>query len=63
MRHRNPHLANPVRQSPRLGPGNDASPRIGCVVVTPTPSPARPDWLLAALAFALTLVATIGLSL
>jgi hypothetical protein len=36
MRHRTPHLANPVRQSPRLGPGNDASPRIGCVVVTPT---------------------------
>jgi len=64
MRHRTPHLANPVRLAPRLRPGNGAEPRIGSAVVTPTLARVcRPDWRLAAAAFALTLIATVGLSL
>ncbi len=61
MRHCSPHLANPVRQPASGEPGNGVEPRIGSAVVTPTDSP--PTWLLAALAFAATLVATVGASL
>lgn len=55
--------ANPVRLR-HLEPGSGASPRTGSVVVTPTPAePDRADWRLAAVAFALTLLAVVAVSL
>jgi len=58
-----PHQANPVRHR-HLEPGSAASPRTGSVVATPTLTSAdRPDWRLAAVALALTLIGVVAVAL
>lgn len=64
MRHRTPHLANPVRLPPPAEPEQAAAPRMRAAVVTPiSTGPSRDDWRLAALALALTLIAVVAVSL
>jgi hypothetical protein len=63
MRQRTTPQANPVRH-PADEPGLGATPRNGSAVVTPTLTQAeRPEWLLAAVGFAVVMMAAVAVSL